>query len=244
MISPIHPIPQWPEYHNFVDTRALFGIPNTLNVLSNIPFVIAGIIGIIVTRRTRFTTRSERTIWRVIFAAAIATGLGSAWYHLSPGNDSLVWDRLPMSISFMAILCAIISETISPRLAIRLLIPLIGLGMSSVLYWTWTEHHGIGDLRPYALVQFLPMPLIIFLLGKYRTPYTHVSQYGIIIAWYIAAKLLEALDDPIFSVGKIVSGHTLKHLAAAAGIFQLAWMLQNREPREEVVATGGLEPPT
>ena len=40
---------------------------------------------------------------------------------------------------------------------------------------------------------------------------------------YALAKTFEALDPQIFALGGVVSGHTLKHLAAAAAA---AWLLR------------------
>jgi len=40
------PIPQDPAYHKFADSRVFLGMPNVLDVLSNIPLVILGLIGI------------------------------------------------------------------------------------------------------------------------------------------------------------------------------------------------------
>ena len=49
-----------------------------------------------------------------------------------------------------------------------------------------------------------------------------------VVGLYALAKALEALDKPIFAVGHMVSGHTLKHLAGAAAGFCILRMLQKR----------------
>jgi hypothetical protein len=49
-------------------------------------------------------------------------------------------------------------------------------------------------------------------------------------ALYALAKVLETFDEPIFAAGHIVSGHTLKHLAAAAAGYYILRMLQKRRP--------------
>ena len=41
----VEPIPQWPEYRQFADDRTMLGIPNALNVLSNLPFLLIGVSG-------------------------------------------------------------------------------------------------------------------------------------------------------------------------------------------------------
>ena len=62
--------------------------------------------------------------------------------------------------------------------------------------------------------------------------YTNCGEGGIWRLWrafYVLAKALEALDGPIFELGHIVSGHTLKHLAAAgAGYWILRMLLMRR----------------
>ena len=50
------------------------------------------------------------------------------------------------------------------------------------------------------------------------------------LAFYGAAKVLEAADRPIFAFGRIVSGHTLKHLAAAISAYWIFRMLRCRMP--------------
>ena len=40
-------LPLGPSYHVFADQRTLFGIPNALNVLSNIPFLLVGMWGVL-----------------------------------------------------------------------------------------------------------------------------------------------------------------------------------------------------
>jgi hypothetical protein len=41
---------------------------------------------------------------------------------------------------------------------------------------------------------------------------------------------LEFLDEKIYSAGSIVSGHTLKHLAAAAAGFAILRLFMTRRP--------------
>ena len=40
------PMPQGLWYHQFKDDRTLWGVPNALNVLSNIPFLLVGLWGL------------------------------------------------------------------------------------------------------------------------------------------------------------------------------------------------------
>src|ERR1017187_3931484 len=125
-------IPLRAGYHDFTDHRPVFGMPNCVDVLSNMPCVIVGILGLVwLSRRSSDTSlieRRERLPYFVFFAGVALTGLGSSWYHLAPNNNRLSWDLLPMSCCFMSMVAALIMERISLSVGFRLLIPLLALG--------------------------------------------------------------------------------------------------------------------
>lgn len=230
------PIPQDQAYHVFADQRAWLGIPNCLDVLSNIPFAIVGLAGLVVTFRRRPV---EQWPYATLFAGAALTAFGSAYYHWAPDNARLVWDRLPMTLGFMGLLCAVIAERVSLALSRWLLVPLMAIGGASVAYWHWSELRGAGDLRPYALVQFGSLLVVLLVLVLYRARYTGSGYFFAGIGAYLAAKVFEAADQQIFALGQVVSGHSLKHLAAAGGIACLVVMLRSRR----ALAAGGLGAP-
>jgi hypothetical protein len=209
-------IPQDPAYHHFADTRGWLGIPNFLNVVSNLTFLLVGVVGL----RLR-----PRELWpyRVCFAGVLLTAFGSAWYHANPNNETLVWDRLPMAIGFMGLLSALVAERVSFRAGMILLTPLCALGIGSVIYWRLTD-----DLRLYGLVQFGPALLIPALILLFPARYTHTSYWFRIAGWYTAAKFLEHFDRQIFAAGGAISGHTLKHLAAAWACYEIFRMVKCR----------------
>lgn len=221
------PVAQDPAYHRFADRRTLLTVPNFFNVVSNLALLVVGIIGL---RSIALCKDLGETsvAWRVFYAGVLLTAFGSGYYHLEPNNETLVWDRLPMTMSFMSFVAIVVGEYLSPRLGSRLLVPLLIVGAGSVFYWGWTELLGRGDLRAFALVQFLPMLLIpvIVLLHRER------SELGPYVAgmmvFYIAAKLFEFFDAAIFAPGGLVSGHTLKHLAAAMAPACLLYALRQR----------------
>jgi predicted membrane channel-forming protein YqfA (hemolysin III family) len=223
-------IAQDPAYHAMADTRTLLGIPNALNVISNLPFVAVGIFGLIALSRraTAFHDRWERWPYLWFFGAVILTAFGSAYYHLAPDNARLVWDRLPMTIAFMALLSAVTAERLGVRIARPLLGPSLLLGATSIAYWYWTEVHGVGDLRLYILVQFGSLLVILLLIALYPARYSGSGYIFAGVAAYAAAKLFEIEDERIFRLGKLISGHTLKHLAAAGAMACVAIMLRNR----------------
>ncbi|OGL17377.1 MAG: hypothetical protein A3G97_13970 [Candidatus Rokubacteria bacterium RIFCSPLOWO2_12_FULL_69_21] len=220
------PIPQDPAYHDFADRRPFLGIPNALNVLSNAPFVLVGALGLAFVRRR--AALEERTALLILFAGVGLTGFGSAYYHLAPGNVTLFWDRLPMTIVFMSLFAVIIAERISLTAGRRLLPILLLAGAGSVAYWLVGELSGAGDLRPYALVQFFPLVAIPLILLLFPPRYTRGADLIGALAWYALAKLFEALDAQIFAVGEVVSGHTLKHLASAVAMYWILRMVRTR----------------
>jgi len=223
-------IPQDPTYHEFFDTRRLLGIANFWNVASNLPFLVIGVAGLAYVQRysAQVCVAGLETAYRVFFAGIFLTAFGSSYYHLEPGNATLVWDRLPMTIGFSGLITIIVGEFVSVSGARRLLLPLLVLGFGSVEYWDWTEARGVGDLRPYAIVQFLPMLLIPIILLSHRPVIGKASYYWWMILFYFVAKLLEYFDGPIFSIGQLISGHALKHIAAAASPAVFLYALTRR----------------
>lgn len=233
LLVAVPPIEQPLSYHEFADQRCLVCVPHALNVLSNLPFVLVGGWGILYLLRRGplgFHESSERASYFVFFATIALTGFGSAYYHWHPDNARLLWDRLPLSVAFMAFFASIISERIDRRAGLLALAPLMILGAGSVFYWHWTEAWGRGDLRPYFLVQFYPLAAVPFILILFPARYTRGSDIYGVIAWYAGAKGLELLDKMIYSQGQVVSGHTLKHLVAAVSAFLVLFMLQHRRP--------------
>jgi hypothetical protein len=225
--------PQPLEYHNFADQRCFCGIPHTLNVISNLPFVLVGVTGAwyLCPRRdfTGFRKASERWPYVLFFAFIALTGIGSAYYHADPNNDRLVWDRLPLAMAFTTLFALVIAERIDYRAGMYLLAPLVLLGAGSVLYWHWSETQGAGDLRLYLFVQFFPLLALPAMLLLFPTTYTRTADLYGALTWYIAAKLLELFDRQVYAPGHIVSGHTLKHLVAAGSAYLVFVMVRKRQ---------------
>ncbi len=226
-------IPQDPNYHNFADHRELFGIPNFWNVVSNIPFLIVGILGVIaVSPSSRGYLLELRALYATFFVGVFLTGLGSIFYHWNPSNETLLWDRLPMTISFMAFLCIIIGEHIKPKIGHWLLWPLVFLGVSSVLYWYISELQGHGDLRLYIIVQFLPILIIPLILLSLPSRLSKVVYLWFVVAAYVLSKVMELLDRSIFEILGAVGGHPFKHVTAAAGVYVFYLALKHRRHLE------------
>ena len=188
------PVEQDEKYHNFADKRNLCCVNNSFDVLSNIPFVFIGLLGLL-------NTNDMSEI--IFFIGCILTCIGSMYYHLNPNNYTLVYDRLPMTLCFMSMLNKNVFNN-NYALIISLLI-----GIASVCYWMIS-----GDLKFYVLVQFVPF-IIILCNGKFLEYY-----YGII--FYFLATVCEQYDREIFLLTrKTVSGHTIKHLCAACAMYTI-----------------------
>lgn len=227
----LDPIAQDPAYHDFADTRRLFGIPNFWNVASNLPFLLVGLAGLgVVTGRPGLVGSTYmQWPWIVFFSGFALTAIGSGYFHLAPSNPTLAWDRVAMTFSFAGLAVIVIGEYFSPRMARRLLVPFVVVGILSVLYWGSTESAGRGDLRPYLVVQFLPALMIPAILVLRRGASELTPSLWLVTGAYALAKLLEHFDHRVYEITGIWSGHTLKHIAAAlAPVFLLRALLGRR----------------
>ncbi len=226
----VEPVPQDPGYHAFADSQTFWRVPNTLDVLSNIPLAIVGLLGIITTGKRLRHNSFNATVFQylVFFSGVFLTGFGSLYYHLAPSNETLIWDRLPITILSIGFFCSVISEMVSPKASLILVGPLLLIGIGSVLYWNYTESLGSGDLRLYGIVQFLPLILIVLIFLMYKFPENYLSYIIGLLIFYSLSRLTEFLDHQIHEILQFISGHTLKHLFAAAAAGCILIMLKNR----------------
>lgn len=215
----VEPVPQDVAYHAFADQRPWLGIRHGLNVLSNVPFLLAGLWALYRLRRVREPLRAAYAVFAV---AVTCVALGSSYYHLNPNHETLIWDRLPMTVAFMSLFALLLGDRLSERSSRLLLWPLVMVGVASVLYWGWTESLGRGDLRPYALVQYLPLLLIPVLVLVQPRGYISNRAIGGALAAYLVSKYFELSDTAVFDRLVWVSGHSLKHLLAAVAVCSIA----------------------
>ena len=216
------PIPQDPAYHILADARTYCGVPNFLNVASNIPFLLVGVIGLIFCLRN--PGRGAMRSWSVFFLGVALVFAGSAYYHSAPDNSTLVWDRLPMTLAFMGLFAGLLGEHLGERVERAVLVPAVAIGIASVAWWAYSD-----DLRMYVWVQFAPLIAIPFVLAAYPGRYSH--RYYLIygLAFYMLAKVAEFYDrEFMLLAAQALSGHTLKHLLAACAPFVVYLMLKRR----------------
>lgn len=237
-------------FHRFADARAWLGVPNFADVASNAPFALAAVVGMLnLWRRVRRERVGEvgasqplMTIDIVclatLFVGVGLTSLGSAYYHLAPGNERLFWDRLPMILTFTSLLVTLIAERVSPKTAAWLLGPLLVAGAASLVYWRHTERLGQGDLRAYFLLEGAALVSVLLIVLLYPARYLATKRLGLGLARYALAVVLEQLDHAVWDAWgtlgvHVVSGHTLKHLAAGAGAMVLAGAVKSQAIVEE-----------
>lgn len=220
------------DYHDFADRRGLLGIANFLDVASNAAFLLAGVAGLVVValRRGAFEQAVERWPYAVFFVGLVLTAAGSAYYHLAPDNPRLFWDRLPMTIAFMGLLSSQIVDRVNVRAGVALLVPMLAVGAASVIWWDWTERAGAGNVLPYGILQGYSMVALLLITMLCPSRYTRGSDLYYVFGWYALSKILETFDNAIFGAGGIVSGHTLKHVAAAVSGLVVCGMLWRRTP--------------
>lgn len=194
----------------YADTHSFLGVPNVLNVVSNLAFLLVGVAGLALCA----DRRSPRPVasWAAFYAGLVLTSLGSTWYHLAPSDATIVWDRLGMTVAFVALSIAVLQQSTGLSLERYVLVPALCAGVASVLWWRAT-----GDLRPYAWVQAAPLACVMVSLacGWVAAPLRRALAWS--LALYVAAKFTETFDARFFQLtGQLISGHTLKHLLAAA----------------------------
>jgi hypothetical protein len=224
-------MPQPLAYHDFADKRQAYGIENFLDVVSNLAFTLAGVAGLMLVLRPRtcFETPGERWPYLVFAVGVLLTGAGSCYYHLEPNNETLFWDRLPMTIAFMSLIAAQVVDRVHVRAGLLALVPMLFIGVASVVYWIVTERQGRGNVVPYAVLQAYSVIVLLQLAALHPSRYTHGNAIYAVFAGYVLAKGFEHFDREIFELTGAVSGHTLKHVAAGLAGLPVVYMLWHRK---------------
>ena len=226
----IEPIAQDLAYHNFADAREMFQISNFWNVVSNLGFLLVGFYALykLFVVKSLLIVNEIKIAYTLFFLAIVLVSFGSSYYHLDPNNETLLWDRLPMTIAFMALFSSIIAEFISVKIGRVVLFPLLVFGMGSVLYWFFGELEGMGDLRAYVLVQFLPIVIMPMIFTLFSSSFSLVKGYWLLLLCYLVAKVFEYFDAQIYEILGVISGHSLKHMISALGVFILVRSFERR----------------
>jgi hypothetical protein len=223
-------IPQWPGYHDFADRSVLLGLPHAGDVLSNAAFAVVGLWGWIRLRpmRAHAALRDGWCGWQLFLLGLVLTAPASAYYHLAPDNGRLAWDRLAIALVCAGLLAGVRAEGRPLPNACRDAAILALLGLASVAWWHFTEARGRGDLRPYLLLQALPLLLIPLWQAINGAPRRDRLWFAAALLLYVLAKGAELLDRQIAAQLGGISGHTLKHLLASAAAAAIVLRLRQR----------------
>lgn len=216
------PFAQPLAYHDFADQRIILGIPNFFDVTSNLTFLVAGGLGLYWCLSHR--PPGAHLAWTTFFLGFVLVSIGSVYYHWAPSNDTLVWDRLTMTVGFAGVYVALLTEYVGAGLEKRLLPPALMAGAASVLYWHWAD-----DLRPYFALQATVFTTAAVILAGFENAFRQRASIASALACYATAIVLEQLDRHVFALtGGAVSGHTLKHVMAGLAGYWAYRMLKVR----------------
>lgn len=207
----VPPIGQNEEYHIFGDRATILSIPNFWNVISNVTFSLVGIFGIF----SILKLKEVNWLFMTFLIGISLIGIGSGYYHYMPNSKTLIWDRLPMTIAFTSLISMVVSEFINNKAGRLLLLPLLALGFYSIFVWIKFD-----DLRLYALVQYVPIIAIPIILIFFKSENSTKGFWQLVIV-YAIAKIFEIFDFEIYTLLKVISGHSIKHIIASLGVFLL-----------------------
>lgn len=223
------------NYHHFADQRALWQLPRALDVLSNLPFALAGVAGWIVLRclPPRTLSNVQRGMAALFFTGLLLATAGSAWYHLAPDEAGLAVDRCAMAVAFAGLLGLLAADRISERAGAWLGLAVLLLGPVAARSALHT-----GNVLPWALLQFGGMALIVLLVLRHSRHAALPVRWGPVVLAYAVAKLLELYDQEVFGLtAQWVSGHTLKHVIAAFAAAPVIYALWSSGESRQNAAT-------
>lgn len=223
-------IEQPANYHDFADHSSWAGVPHAADVLSNSGFALIGLWGWwrLSAQRQHPAIRAGWFGYRLLLAGLVLTAVGSSYYHLAPDDFRLVWDRLPIALACAGLLAGVRAETVA-RAVVPAFAPfdprseaaiLALLAVASVAWWHFTGLQGRGDLRPYLLLQILPILLVPLWQVIHGSDRRDRVWFGAALVVYVLAKAAELNDHELLASFIFISGHTVKHLLAtlAAGL--------------------------
>ena len=218
-------------YYRFADTRSILGVRNFMDVVSNLGFLIVGVLGL-----AHLRGGEVRWPFAVFFGAVVLTTFGSAYFHLepllgdgTPNSARMFWDRLPIAVAFMALLAAFVADRVHARAGLVLLPLLVAAGVAATLHWYATFDGAAGDLRFYALVQAYPAVAIVLMCWLFPGRRSHGRYVLYMLCSYAVAKAFETYDSEVYDL-LTISGHTIKHLLAAVAAYAVLAMLRHTAP--------------
>jgi hypothetical protein len=203
VVQPLH-------QHDFADQRFWGYFPNAADVLSNLPFALWGLAGLMTLQVIKLN-RTSLVLSALFFIGLIATAFASSWYHLAHDNSGLMIDRLGMTVAFAGLLGLAAADRTSPRAGVMLSGLTLALGSLSV--WVWSTS---GNVFPWLVLQFGGMALILWFSTHRPLQGALAINWGVVILIYAVAKCLELADHAVYDLtSQLISGHSLKHIVAS-----------------------------
>ncbi|HEY8608632.1 MAG TPA: hypothetical protein VIM12_16075 [Noviherbaspirillum sp.] len=221
MAALLPPISGHQHYHLFADQRSWLGIPHFADVASNLMFSICGLLGLLRLRAAAPQWLRDPMLMKLFFFGLLLTGPGSAYYHWAPDEQTIVWDRAAMVVAFAGVVGTFVAQRVTQRIGRLAAVMAVAMGAAGL-----GQGLVAGDLSIYIALQFGGMVGLVAGMAMLRTP--DPLPWGAVIGWYLVAKVLEAADRMVWVLtAQMLSGHTLKHVAAGmAGVMLLQALKQ------------------
>lgn len=213
------------SYHSFADSSNVCGIHNGLNVLSNLSFIVAGLLACFKFWQNKNTNINS---W-IVALGAVLVCLGSSYYHYMPSDHTLFWDRLPMSLVFSGILMySIIELNLIPNVKnkVKFSLGYLLFSLVCVVLWYVGSLNNTSILGPYVFLQFGGMALLLYMgyLAYSRGNKELYKKISGVMLCYIVAKIFESHDSAVYLLtDQLVSGHTIKHMISALALY--IWLI-------------------
>nr|XP_011458907.1 PREDICTED: uncharacterized protein LOC101307374 isoform X1 [Fragaria vesca subsp. vesca] len=216
-----------PNHHHYADMRNFLGVPNTLNVITNFPFLVVGVLGFVLCLQGGFFNISlpgEVWGWALFYAGIAGLAFGSAYYHLKPDDSRVTWDTLPMMITLSSLFSSFLVERVGERIGLSCLFALLFIAFLSTAY-----ERTCNDIRLYMMFELIPCIAIPGMTFVFPPKYTH-SRYWLWAAGaYILSKFEAFADMKIYHANQYtISGHSLEHLCLVIVPVLLSIMLMHR----------------
>ena len=217
--------------HGFADQRSWWGISCAMDVLSNLPFALWGVLGLAcLAWKKRDISVEQRGLAALFFVGLLVTAAASSWYHWQADDAGLAIDRLGMVVAFAGLLGLAAADRISQRAGVALGLAVLVLGPISVEVWSVT-----GNVLAWAALQFGGMGLVLWLACMKPVRGALTVRWGLVIMIYLVAKLFEQADEAVYVLSsQLVSGHSIKHVVAScAALPVIAAILDLKKNRAE-----------
>lgn len=197
--------------HPFIDARTLWGIPNALDVLSNLAFIPLGLWGLKSLYQAPMVHRAAQQSAAVFFAGLLATCASSSYYHWAPSAWGLAVDRAGMAMAFAGVLGLAAAERVSLRAAPYVWVNVLAAGLMAAYL-----NYSLGAIAPWVVVQFGGMAVVLWAATQPKQAGALGVRWGWLIGIYAVAKLFELGDEAVYrATDYTLSGHSIKHIVAS-----------------------------